>query len=155
MICGLEALIKIETAKAEREERLKREAEERERECKEYTIDYCEKILNSKIEEMIRLGANTTSPIVMYGGWCGSTTCLSPMKETREAYVDGRLSYEYEGYCFNGTRYGNLCLDRPILEEYLNSYCWEINLKPFSGYKKYEGEITLYELTISPIPKCI
>jgi hypothetical protein len=153
MICGLEALVKMEAIKVEREERLKREAEERERERKEYTIDYCEKILNSKIEEMIRMGANTTSPIVMYGG--RSTTCLSPMKETREAYADGRSSYEYEGYCFNGTRYGNLCLDKSILEEYLKSYCWKINLKPFSGYKKCVGEITLYELTISPIPKCM
>ena len=154
MICGLEALVKMEAVKMEREERLRKEAEDRERECKEYTIDYCENILNAKIKEMIKDGVNSSNPIVMRG-WCGSTNHLSPMKETREAYVDRRLSYEYEGYCFNGTRYANICLDMFVLEEYLKSYCWQINLKPFSGYKKYEGEIILYKLTISPMPKCI
>jgi hypothetical protein len=154
MICGLEALVKMEEERIKREEEKRRQKEEEERQKREYieerkirTIPFCDNELtkhierkiknNEKIEMAIRYNENYNNELV--------DICVY----IRHCYADGESAYSRIGYDIHYETF----------VKYVTSHCWTIigeakERKHIYGLGRYNYH-SLISFELTPSPGCL
>lgn len=152
MICALEAIVKRQLLEEEEAKRKEEERVRMEKEHRENTIFLCEKIIAPMIERRTTsIYPSEWGSFVIDGYEDFDATCL--LQKTTEDYKDKRESWKHYNFC--NSEYSNPHISLKVLKEYLNTYCWDIEIEKFKGYRKGWGEVTLRKVKIIPSPSCI
>lgn len=145
MICGFEALVKME------EERIKREEEARiERlayieQCKTKTVEFCEKELTQHIENKIK---NNERIVIARQDNISDEGLTNCYKYEEHCYADGTSGYRtFLWFAHYDT-----------LIKHLKAHCWSVKEKEISGVIHGLGKECynpLIEIELIPTPNCI
>lgn len=147
MICGLEALVKMEEEKIKREEEEARKRKEYIEERKTRTIPFCDDELTKYIEEKIENNEKLEMAIRYNEKY--NNELVDICVYTRHCYADGDSAYERIGYDIHYETF----------IKYVTSHCWamigETEMRtPIYGLGRYNYH-SLIGFELTPSPDCL
>lgn len=136
MKCAAELVLKATTRKAEIEVTKKMQEEIAKRNLIIDTIKWCEKV-GQHLESLADNGKSPCYHFVM--------SYTTVMEETRKAYADRRLSWEY----------GKVKLDINTVKEWFAQYCFKVEIEETWGWVYGFGQVSFDSVTIKPDLNCL
>ena len=149
MICGLEALVKMEEEKIRREEEEKRKCKEYIEKCKAETIPFCDNELTKYIEKKIENNEKIEIAIRYNENENYNNELVDVCVYIRHCYANGESAYSRIGYDIHYETF----------VKYVTSHCWTIigevkDGAPIYGLGRY-NYYSLIRFELTPSPECL